>query len=210
VAKPLIFQFEGSQPAFSLTKIDRSKLYGYKETEVVDERGHPCELATLAGDGRTVLGKGGVALTYLSTDGAWCERSELKPVDLDGRPIQPVPSSYAAPVPLTQRATVEEYLDHNIRAIYELGAEQNAAEHDASALLAELRQGTIFKFPYSFRGGLEADAGFLLANGQGQVFLAVGNPTNLQFVGLQQAAGVVAEEEAAEEEEGEVMDFDMI
>ena len=75
-------------------------------------------------------------------------------------------------------------------------------------LLAELRGGTIFKFPYSFRGGLEADAGFLLAGADGNVFLAVGSPTKIEFVGLQQAVGL-AEEESGEDE-ADMLDFDMI
>jgi hypothetical protein len=204
MAKPLVFQFDGRSLAFSLSKVDRSKLYGYKETEVVDEKNARCELATLAGDGRTVLGKGGVALAYLSPDGAWRDRTELKPVDLEGRPIKPVPSSFAAPVPLAEPATIEEYLDHNIRAMYQL-----QTEDDASGLWEQLRQGAIFKFPYSFRGGLEADAGFVLMNDQGHVFLAVGSPTTVHYIGLQQAAPVAAEEEAPEEEEAD-MDFDMI
>ena len=62
--------------------------------------------------------------------------------------------------------------------------------------------------PYSFRGGLEADAGFLLAGADGNIFLAVANPTKIEFVGLQQAAA--AAEEEGEEEEADLLDFDMI
>jgi len=205
MAKPLVFDYGGRQVAVQLEKVDRSKLYGYIELEVLDEEGKPCQLATLASDGRTVAARGGVALAYLSPDGSWRDRAELRPIDVTGREVRPVPSSYAAPVPLVERATVEQYLDHIIRAIYRLEPEAEGA-----ALWEELRRGTIFRFPYSFRGGLEADAGFLLANLDGEVFLAVGNPAELHFVGLQQAAAVVESEEAEDVGDEDQVDFDMI
>ena len=82
-------------------------------------------------------------------------------------------------------------------------------DDDVSELADQLRQGTIFQFPYSFRGGLEADAGFLLMNDDGDIFLAVGNRTKLEMIGLQQVAAVV-QEEGEEDEQTDLMDFDMI
>jgi hypothetical protein len=74
--------------------------------------------------------------------------------------------------------------------------------------VGELKRGTVFSFPYSYRGGLVADAGFLLLGEEDKVFLAVGNPAKLEFIGLQQA--VAAEEDLISEEEADGMDFDMI
>jgi len=71
MGKPLVFAFGNANLAFDLVKIDRSVLYGFKETEVLDEHGGRCELATLADDGKTVVGRGGVAYAYLSATGGW-------------------------------------------------------------------------------------------------------------------------------------------
>jgi len=204
VAKPLVFQYNGREISFTLTKIDRSKLYGYKEVEVLDEQDRKCELATLADDGRTVVGRGGTGISYVAADGKWCDKSQLTPVNLDGDEIQPVASSFAAPIPLTETVSAGEYLEHNIRSIYLL-----CTEDDASALAAELKQGAIYKFPYSYRGGLEADAGFLLMGEEDNIFLAVGNPTKVEMIELQQPAAVV-EEDGAADDETDLMDFDMI
>ena len=38
----------------------------------------------------TVIGRGGTAVAYLSTDGLWCEKAQLKPVDIEGNEIEPV------------------------------------------------------------------------------------------------------------------------
>jgi hypothetical protein len=206
MAKPLVFSFNGNELAFQMSKVDRAKLYGYKELEVLDDEGHKCELATLAGDGRTVVGRGGTGIGYISQDGSWCDRADLKPVDLEGNEITPVPSSFSAPVPLVNRVSIDEYLEHNIRSIYVM-----ESEDDVASLVDELKGGVIFKFDYSFRGGLEADAGFLLADDSGNVFFAVGSPTSVEFVGIQEVAGVVAEDDAAaDDDEGDLMDFGMI
>ncbi|MHC4404913.1 MAG: hypothetical protein ACYTG0_35145, partial [Planctomycetota bacterium] len=100
MAKPLVFQYGGATVSFSMSKVDRRKLYGFKEVEVLDEEDRPCELATLADDGRTIIGRGGTAIGCLSPDGNWCDKAALKPVDSEGNEIRPVPSSFAAPVPL--------------------------------------------------------------------------------------------------------------
>jgi hypothetical protein len=203
VAKPLVFQFGDREIAFTLNKVDRSKLYGYKETEVLDEDGQRCELATLADDGCTVVGRGGTGIGQLAADGRWCDKAALKPVDPDGKEIKPVPSSFSAPIRLFETANVGDYLNHNIRLVYHL-----TSEDDLGDLLAELKQGTLLSFPYSFRGGLAADAGFLLLGEDDKVFMVVGSPTRVEFIGLQQLA--VADEEEPDDEEEDSMDFDMI
>jgi hypothetical protein len=203
MAKPLVFQWGDEELPFTLNKVDRSKLYGYKELEALDEDGSPCELATLAEDGRTVVGRGGTGLGSLDADGCWADKAQLTPVDLEGNEIKPVPSSFSAPVKLFDTVTPDEYLGHNIRLVYQL-----ETEHDIGTLREELARGTIFSFPYSYRGGLEADAGFLLLGEDGALFLVVGSPTDVQFIGLQQTAAIVEEDEAADETD--LMDIDMI
>jgi hypothetical protein len=203
VAKPLILQLGDTDFSFTLNKVDRSKLYGYKEMEVVAEDGQRCELATLADDGCTVVGRGGTGIGQLSADGRWCDKATLKPVDLEGHEIIPVPSSFHAPIRLVEKVSVFDYFNHNIRLVYQL-----ICDSDISELITELKRGTIYSFPYSYRGGLAADAGFLLLGEQDHLFLAVGNPTNLEFLGLQQTVAVAEDEQ--EEEDADSMDFDMI
>lgn len=204
MARPLILRYGQQEVAFQLNKVDRSRLYGFKEREVLDETERLCELATLADDGRTVVGRGGTGLGYLTADGEWCQKSELRPIDVEGQEITPVKSSFEAPIDLIQTATTEEYLDHIIRLVYVLDTEDDGTE-----LWEELKSGTIYTFPYSYRGGLQADAAFLLAGADNNLFLVVGNPSTVRMVGLPQTAAVI-DEETDSAEEGDLMDFDMI
>lgn len=213
MAKPLVFQFGDKEYPLHLSKIDRSKLYGSKELEAMDDNEQLCELATLAEDGRTMIGKGGTGLGWLDADGKWCNKSELKPFNVDGDEIQPVKSSFNAPIQLFETASPEEYLQHNIRLVYSLEFQGPSESPDSAAELTELLEAlgndTIFKFPYSYRGGLEADTAFMLLSEEGELILAVGNPTDIYFVGIQATAATESEDEAAETG-AELMDFDMI
>ena len=173
---------------------------------MLDDQGQRCELATLAQDGQTVVGRGGTAFGTLTVDGTWIEKGQLKPVDPAGQTIQPVVSSFTAPVPLVEKVAVEEYLDCAVRAIYMM-----ETADDIGQLADELAQGTIYRFPYSYRGGLEPDQGFLLANAEGKVFCAIGKPAKVEFLGLAQAAAAVEDEdEEGAEEDADAMDFSMM
>lgn len=204
MAKPLVLNFGGVDIPFQMSKVERSDLYGFVEIEAVDERGRKCTLATLADDGRSIIAAGGSAFVTLSPEGNWLEKKTLIPTNNQGERITPVPSSYAAPVPLTATATLDEYLSHNIRAVYEI-----SSEVDFGSLLDELKKGAIYKFPFSFRGGLEPDAGFVLLAADGTPFIAIGTPTKLEFVGFEQAAAIVGDEDTGEDQE-ESLDFSMM
>jgi hypothetical protein len=203
MAKPLVLMYKDRPLNLSLEKVDRTKLYGYVDTEVLDEHGQRCEMATLNGDGNTLVGAGGTAFATLSPSGAWCDKASLQPVDREGMPIVPVKSSFDAPIPLDTKATIDEYLAHNIHLLYKLDI-----DGDATALLEELRGGAIYTFPFSYRGGLEPHIGFVLMGSDGNVFLAAGNAPPFEFVGYSQP-GPVAEDAEASEEEDEIA-FDMM
>lgn len=205
----LQLQYHGASIACDLSKVDRSKLYGYIDTEVLDEQQRPCRLATLASDGRTLLPSGGVALAYISPNGLWREKSDLKAVDLEGKDIQPVISTFKAPITLDQTATAEDLLDHNIRMSYLLTPEGEAAEFPP-ALLAALAEGKMFTFPFSYRGGLTADTAFLLQGQDGSIWMLAGKKTNIQLVSFEQQAALADEADTEEDDESEEIDFGMM
>jgi hypothetical protein len=207
MARPIKFEYGGEMTDFEMIKVDRSRLYGFKELETLDENGKQCELTTLADDGKTLIGLGGTGVGYLTIDGNWVDKTELKAVDLEGKEKIPVPSSFAAPIKLEQEATIEDYLNHNFRLVYLMKA-ANVPEQLYQALVDQ----SIFKFDYSYRGGLESDVGFLLMNEDREIFFLVGESTSVDYKGLQKMAAVaMTNEDAAETgSEEDLMDFGMI
>lgn len=205
MAKPLVLNFRGQAIETALEKVDRAKLYGYVETEVQDEAGKRCELATLLGDGHSIVGKGGSAIAYLTTDGLWRTRSELKPIDVHGKPITPVKSSFDAPIDLTETATIDDFLSCNVNLIYQVLPSAECPE-----LLAELQAGTIFRMPFSYRGGVEASPAFLFLASDGNPFLCVCTQTAIEFVGPAATAPVVNDDASDAGEEEDSLDFSMV
>jgi hypothetical protein len=205
MAKPLSVVFKGETVQLELEKIERAKLYGYIDNEVVDDTGKKCELATLISDGHSIVGKGGTALAYLTPEGMWRRKAELKAVDLNSNIIVPVKSTFESPVTLDKTVSIDDYLSHNIHLIYRMSPDE---EHPA--LIAELKKGTIFNFPFSYRGGLEASAGFLLLGSDGNIFMCVGTPTAAEYVDIKATAEVVAETDTAAGEEEDPLDFSLV
>ena len=160
-------------------------------------------LRILAYDGKTLIDKGGTALATVNESGTSISRKDLVPVNSDGEELEPVPSSFSAPNPL-EPASLDDYLSLTVKSVYALDAADGG---DLDFLKDVLSDGRIYKFPFSYRGGIEYDAACLLEN-QGDVFMVVGVPSVLQYLKLGQAAVLDVVEEGAVSEED--LDFDLL
>jgi hypothetical protein len=200
MAKPLVLSFNGNETAFEMERLDRRNLYGYVEQIALDEDGNRCKVARLAADGKTLLSTGDAAIGYLSPDGLWRDKGELKPIDAEGREMETVPSSLSAPVALDQTADIDTLLSHAIRTVYQLQSESLD-----DGLLEKLKTGTVFTFPFSYRGGIEPDVAVLLQGADGDIFMLLGQPADINFVGLQEVGAAVEQED----EEGDGADDDL-
>ncbi len=203
MAKPLVLSLDGQEFPVRLAKIDREKLYGSVTIEAFDEAGDEVFLRVLASDGRTIIDKGGTALATVTEKGDSVPRNSLVAVNSDGEELEPVPSSFSA-ANLLERASVDEYLSHTVKTVYWLDAADGGSLDHLADILSD---GRIYKFPFSYRGGLEYDTAFVIANKDG-VFMIVGQKAVLKFLRLGQAAVLepVEEQEVAEDD----LDFDLL
>ena len=209
MARKLEFDFDGENFIVAIHKVDRTKLYGQVKTETFDANDKACTLATLARDGRTIIPMGGTASGYINTEGLWVTRDELIPIDRDGKEIAEVASSFAAPTPLSEEVDIDTFLDHPIRLAYQLDPQ---TEINAE-LRAKLKAGAIYQFPFSYRGGIYFDPAFIM-QGEGEtLWMLIGQTSDIEFVGFEQAAICAARaEELGEDDSGETdaFDFDML
>ena len=183
MARPLILSLDGQEFPVNIEKIDRERLYGTVEVEAFDEKGKPATIKVLAADGKTLIDKGGTALTLLNEEGTSISRSALEAVYENGDPIEPVPSSFNHPNILNQ-AVAEDYLSQVVKSVYLL---QPADDAPLDYLYDHLTAGEMFTFPFSYRGGLDNDSAFVVGAGE-DAFMVVGKPAALQYVRLNQAA----------------------
>ncbi len=203
--RKLEFVFKGNSFHAAIHKVDRTKLYGSVDVETLDAEGRKCGLATLAGDGKTLIPYGGTAFGYVNDEGSWVDRGDLVAVDLEGNELPEVESSFSKPTELSWRVSIEEFLDHSIRLCYALESE----EFDP-AFRKEIEDGGIFRVAFSYRGGVDPDTAFVLKGADDTIWLLVGEENEFQFIGLEQAGSGTSEAEEAEAESGSDFDFEMM
>lgn len=202
MARPLVLSLDGQEFSVSIRKIDRDMLYGSMEIEAFDEKGNPAQLLVLAADGKTLLDKGGTALATLDEKGSSVERSMLKTVDLEGKEIATVESSFSHPNKL-KKAEVDDYLAQLVKSVYVLDPSEDG---DIDYLLDHLSAGLIYRFPFSYRGGTEYDNAFVVGNGS-DAFMIIGKQASFQFSKLNQVAKLDSTEE--QDISGDEIDFDL-
>jgi hypothetical protein len=202
MARALVLSLDGQEFPVQMQKIDREKLYGNVEIEAFDEEGNQAVLQILDTDGKTLITTGGTSLATLDEEGNSVDRKKLIPINSEGEKIESVPSSFSAPNPLYE-STIDEYLSYTVKSVYLLtppeGSEFDLLEDVLSA-------DTIYKFNFSYRGGLEYDTAFLVGN-EKNVFMIIGTNTTLEFVKLNQPSVLEPIEE--QEISGEEIEFDL-
>jgi hypothetical protein len=203
MARPLVLSLDGREFSVAIKKIDREDLYGSIEIEAFDEKGNPAALMVLAADGKTLMDKGGTALAMVDDKGNSIDRKSIKPVNLEGKELEQVPSSFSQPNEL-KRTDPAEYLSQLVKSVYVIDP---YGEADISYLLDHVSAGMIYKFPFSYRGGTEYDNAFILGNEE-DAFMIIGKPANLQFSKLNQASVLDSVEE--EEISADDIEFDLM
>ena len=111
---------------------------------------------------------------------------------------------YKRQIDLERTATVDEFLNYSSRLVYVLGTDD---EFDTK-LAQELGAGKIFRFDFLYREGVSSDPAFLLSTTDGLIWMMVGKPSAIDFVGLDQAAVCFVADD--EDEEVEDFDFEML
>ncbi len=203
MAKPLKFKIADTVYDLEPLKLDRKKLYGWTEKIVLDDKGKECNTLSLYSNLLMIIPKGGVGLGAIGEDGTWIEKSDMMYVNEDGTPAILVPSSYDGEILLDKTVALEEYLSHNITAVYSLQGEEN--HPDFVKAIQDNKE--IFTFVFNYRADYEGDPAFLIEN-DGEVFVLVGKKIEFKFIGLEEA-GVLEDEDTAEDENDE-FDFSMM
>jgi len=208
--RSLTFTLDSHSVSAQLIKIDRTKLYGSVSVETRDSNDAKCQVATLAEDGKTLIPRGGTALGYVNPDGEWVTRDQLNPVDLQGNDLDEVESSFDNPIALNKVTNTEHFLDHNVRLSYRLNVEDGEFPDE---WINELKDGTLYEFGFSYRGGIGLDPAFILCDDDENVWLLITEANDVQFVSLEQAAlcaGEALVDEVEDGEEDSSLDFGML
>ena len=197
MAKELIFSLAGTDYGAAPVKLERKKVYGWTDTVATDRSGNVCGSAYLSPDDALIIPSGGLKQAVVDDEGRWVEKSELTAYDEDGQTVLTVfPSSFDAPIELKKKATMEEFLDNDWEAVYQL----------VNADLAAAVGDDIYKFDFNYRASTNHNDGYLINTPAG-LFLFAGDRQEFPLVSLAEETTIDDTEEP--EEEIDELDFSM-
>ena len=176
MAKSLLVRLGGEVSSFGLSRLDRDKLYGFKERQVVDPDGKRCSSAYLSADGAALVPGGGLAMLYVDESFATIERSSLRAVDAEGADLTSLPATLGSEQDLEGPVPPQRVLDCDIHTVYLLQEESLGTD-----LAAALAAGKIFRAPFNARDDYQRQSAFLVRNDHG-IFALVGAPRGHDFV----------------------------
>ena len=202
MGRGIVVNFNGEASEFDISKVDRDKLYGRKVRMVVDDQGRKCEPALLTRDGSAVAPPGCVSLLYVDDKFEVIERSALKAVDLEGKPVPIVKSTLGVEQPLKGPVDATRVLECQVVSVYTL-----APSKLGDALKAGLDGGGIYETAFNYRDDYHAETAFLLKNEAGY-FALICDELGLEY--LQRQATAQAPVAEADEGDGDDLDFSIM
>ena len=197
MAKPIIVTLDGVESSFELAKIERSRLYGARRRQALDQDGQPCIKASLTTDGLYLLQSGMTAQGYFDETGRWLQKSQLVGLDADGQPLEIKPSTLGVAQTINAVDPVE-MLRHTTDAVYQL----DAATVDG-ALATRLEAGDVFKFGFNYGADYHLETAFLVKNAEG-FFCLVGTSITPAWCEPGKVTVIDSAEESADD-----LDFEM-
>ncbi|MBU3617261.1 hypothetical protein [Polynucleobacter sp. JS-Polo-80-F4] len=176
MAKPIIVSMLGKDYSFAPTKVDRSKIYGSKKRVALDPQGRFCTRAALSSDGAHLVLTGMSAQGYFRTNGVMVGRQEMVGLDLNGKVVEPIPSTLGVSQALEGPVSGSEILGLDVESLYYLDPLESGSD-----LLTKLQAGEIYKFSINYTSGLELETAYLVSNDEG-CFAIVGKPALLNWI----------------------------
>ena len=202
MAKNLTFSINKSTYSAGITKLDRDKIYGFVEEQILDKNGNLCSSGALLDDGQTLVLTGATAMKTVTDNNAEVDKKALKTVYMDGKDAILVPSSYEGTIELV-KATMDDLFNLEVNSVYQLTWEDAVAK---SSMLKELEGGNLFRFVFNYRADYEgADA--ILLSAQNEIFVLTGRLLEFEHLENKTAAPIAEVENAEQEEE---VDFGML
>ncbi len=196
-------QFNDGDFSFSagIVKVDRKKVYGYSSIKVTDKDNKACSLVSLSDDGSYILPSGSTGIAKLDSQENYIEASGIKAVNLEGELATKVPSVFDEEVKLKKVESLTDFLDINVKSIYQLFFEE---EKKKSELIEKLNN-QLYEFIFNYRADYEGDDAFLITDGK-EVYSIVGKKCEFEYLGLQE----IIVEDSEEEDEDDDFDFGML
>ncbi len=201
MAKALQFEGLGIDFSAEITKVDRKKLYGYSVVNVTDNEGKKCSLATLSDDGTHILPSGTTGLVKLDSKGNYLPKTDIQVIDAEGNLAEKKSSSFNQPVTLRKAEGIEDYLDLNVKSIYQLSLEDDVI----TTVRKILDEHKVLQFEFAYRDAYNEDDAFLISTKEA-IFMVIGTKVEFDYLSLEN----IEPDTDDEEEDEDDLDFAMM
>ena len=201
MAKEIQFSHKDFNFSAGIVKVDRKKIYGYSRVEVKDADDQLCHLASLSDDGSHILPLGSTGITKFDSENNYIDNKSLKAVDLEGNPAETVLSVFEQDVELQKADSLTDYLDLNVKSIYQLNIDDEDTKNE---LIKKLNE-DLYQFIFNYRTGYEGNEAFLITD-KTEIFAIVGTKCEFEYLSLEQ----INTETDTEDEEEDDFDFGML
>ena len=202
MARNITFNDGAESFSAGIIKVDRKKIYGYSTVQVTDKDNKKCSLVSLSDDGTHILPSGSTGIAKLDSKENYIDASKIKAVDLNGEDAEKVPSVFDQEVSLKKVESITDYLDLNVKSIYQLSFEEDAEKADLIKKLDD----HLYEFIFNYRADYEGDDAFLTTDGT-EVFAVIGKKCEFEYLGLKEIA---VDDTAEDDEEEDDFDFGML
>jgi hypothetical protein len=197
MAKPLVVSFEGATASFSVSLLDRRKIYGSKRRVAIDSQGRTCTRAALTTDGATLIIAGMTAQGYFTKTGRPVARGEMVGIDAEGKILEMKPSTLGVEQKAHGPVDPSELLNLAVQSVYFLETDE-----DNTGMAERLKEGAVLKVAFNYAAGLGVETAYLVGNDAG-CFAIVGTPVADQWVEEGQQF-----EQLEESDDADDLDFD--
>lgn len=187
MARKLRFQINDQGFEFSITKVDRDKLYGKKELIATDHTDRSLQKGFLDEWGSVVIASTGMG--YVDKDLCWHGKNELVAVDVMGNHLELKPSSFDEPVPLLDTVSLETYCEYEITSVYIM----EGFDKETFIPMIDLPD-QLYSFPFVYRATYDAKTAFLNVVGE-NLFMTIGTRAELEFLSKPQRTDLDLEED---------------
>lgn len=199
MARKLTFQHAERTFECAISKVDRSKLYGRREVVATNPKGTHLQKGYLDEWGSVVIAS--TAMGYLDETRRWHAKSELVAVDSNNQPLDLIPSSFDAPIVLSEVVDLATFMEHEAAMVYLL----KGYGIDDLLKVLEATDG-FYTFPFCYRSAYDARPAFLNPVGE-DLFMIVGNPVELEYLSKPQRTEIEDDEDDFDDDD---LDFSMM
>lgn len=200
MARSLNFSLSGTEVAVSIEKVDRKKIYGWVEKKATDRDDKVCHFGSISSCGMHIFGKESFEQGYLDEQGSWVEKTSLKVANAEGEILEKEEASFKKTIELSETVSIDEYLNHSVKSVYELDAPEEVQN-------AVKEADGVYKFEFNYTASYSPDPAFLVAN-EDALFMIVAENCGFDFIGLQEIESAVLVDDE-EEEDSDELDFSM-